>query len=129
MDAILPIELARGANRYTASGFGENAFRLRQQLDRTDNFRIAHIFAPSAAAFNGLDRVMSVSRVADSERACDGRRLLRFDLGTSGLDRRRNRRTSGSLRSEELYVLALDQSELDQFVERFFDLHNQRSAS
>ena len=56
-------------------------------------------------------------------------RLLRLDLRAASLDRCRNRRAAGGLRSEEFHVLAFDQSQLDQFVERLLDLDDQRSAS
>src|ERR1022692_1680327 len=117
-DSVLAIELTRCADRDTAGGLGEDAFGFRQQADRIDDLGIAHILAPSAALLDGLDGVVAVGGIADGERTRDGRRLLRIDLRAASLHSRRNRRASGSLRSEELYLLLFDQAELGEFIER-----------
>ncbi len=72
---------------------------------------------------------MAVSGIADRQRARNGGRLLRLDLGTPRLHGGGNRRAAGRLRAKELHRLCIDQSECNQFIESFLDLGDQRAAS
>ena len=87
-NTILAIEFACGADGDTPGCFGKDAFRLGEQTDRIDYFGIADVFTPSAALLDGLDGIMPVRRIADSERTRDGRRFLGIDLRTAGFHRR-----------------------------------------
>ncbi len=48
------IELARAADRHASCGLGEDAFGLREQLNRLDHFGVGDIFRPAAALVMAL---------------------------------------------------------------------------
>ena len=105
-NAILAIEIAGASDGDSACGFGEDAFGFGEQSNGIDDFGIADVFAPSAAAFDGLDRVVAVGGVADGDRARDGRGLLRLDLGAACFYGRRDRRAACGLRRRTLLLSA-----------------------
>src|SRR5208283_704648 len=102
---------ARRSYGYAARGLGEDAFALRQQLDAADNLGVGNVFRPSTALGDGLQRVRSIGRIADRQRARNRLRTLRFYLRAVLLDRGRNRRTARCLRAKELNRFRIDQPE------------------
>src|SRR6185312_13855751 len=105
LDAALLVKLPCGAHGDTACGLGEDAFGFSQKGNAFHDFRIACIFRPSAASGDHLRSIETVSRIADRQRACNGRRLLRLNLIPACLDCTADRTATSSLRTKELHVL------------------------
>src|SRR5580765_62215 len=83
--ASLRKELARRSHGHAAGRLGKDAFAFRQESHAVHNLRIARVFGPAAAAKDRLGGIKAVRRIADRQRARDGRRLLRFNLIAPGL--------------------------------------------
>src|SRR5260221_6813750 len=76
-DAALLDELGGYACGYTASGFGEDAFGLGEQLDGVDDFGIGDVFGPAAGFTDELQSEGAVGGIADGEGTRDRVWLLR----------------------------------------------------
>src|SRR5580692_2872340 len=84
-DASLAIQFARASSGYTTGSLGEDAFRLRQKLNRLDHFGIGNILRPASGFGDDLDGIMPVGRIPNRERSSKCRRLLWLYIGISAL--------------------------------------------
>ena len=92
-------QFLRHAHGHAAGGFGKNAFRLGQQLDRVADFVVGHVLGRAASVAHHLERVKTVRRCADGERFRNRVGLHRLEEIEPGLLRDGNRRAAGCLRA------------------------------
>jgi len=127
-DAALLDEFLGDAGGDAAGGFGEDAFGFGEKFDGVDDFGIGDVFGPAAGFADQLESEGAVGGIADGERAGDGVGLLRFEAREIAFDGVGDGRAAGSLRAEEFYWLGSDPAEKYEFVERFGDFADERSA-